>query len=168
MKKMYRMKREKKKEEKKKNQLKTRQNGKQNKRVNKEEKNLVFQFILKFSLIYSTSIPSHFSCTGSWGCRMYHQLLCKGVRPVMLELWGIRSTLSLQSIPGSLWPRVVASDRVLSMGQIELNCVLMLNRIVWKRTVLTFKLRTYAELNCLKWNYFLHWNYTYAKLNCLK
>ena len=25
------------------------------------------------------------------------------------------------------WPGVVAPDRVLSMGQIELNCVLMLN-----------------------------------------
>ena len=28
--------------------------------------------------------------------------------------------------------------------------VLMLNWIVWNRTVLTFKLRTYAKLNCLK------------------
>ena len=41
---------------------------------------------------------------------------------VMLELWEI------QSIPGPLWPGVVAPDRVLSMGQIELvdilNCVL--------------------------------------------
>ena len=36
----------------------------------------------------------------------------------MLELWGMRSTLSL--LPGSLWPGVVAPDRVLSMGQIEL------------------------------------------------
>ena len=47
--------------------------------------------------------------------------------PIMLELWGMRSTLSLPSLPGSLWPGVVAADRVLSMGQIELNCVLMLN-----------------------------------------
>ena len=29
------------------------------------------------------------------------------------------------------------------------------------------KLRTYAKLNCLKWNSFLHWNCTKAKLNCL-
>ena len=47
--------------------------------------------------------------------------------PVMQELWGIQSTPSLLSLPGSLWPGMVASDRVLSMDQIELNCVLMLN-----------------------------------------
>ena len=40
----------------------------------------------------------------------------------MLELWGMLSTHSLPSIPGPLWPRVVAPDRVISMGQIELNC----------------------------------------------
>ena len=34
---------------------------------------------------------------------------------VILELWGIRSTPSLPLLPGSLWPGVVASDRVLSM-----------------------------------------------------
>ena len=70
--------------------------------------------------------------------------------PVMLELWGMQSTPSLLSLPGSLWPGVVALDRVLSMGQIELNCVLMLNWITWNRTVLIFKLRTYAKLNCLE------------------
>ena len=32
--------------------------------------------------------------------------------------------------PGPLWPGEVAPDRVLSMGQIELNYVLMLNWIV--------------------------------------
>ena len=40
--------------------------------------------------------------------------------PVMLELWGMRWTPSLPSLPGSLWLAVVALDRVLSMGQIEL------------------------------------------------
>ena len=45
----------------------------------------------------------------------------------MLELWGMQSTPSLPSLPGPLWPGVVAPDRALSMGQIELNCVLMLN-----------------------------------------
>ena len=43
-----------------------------------------------------------------------------GEGPVMLELWGMQSTPSLPSLPGSLWPGVVAPDRVLSMGQIEL------------------------------------------------
>ena len=47
--------------------------------------------------------------------------------PVMIELWGMRSTPSLPLLPGSLWPRVVVPDNVLSMGQIELNSVLMLN-----------------------------------------
>ena len=42
----------------------------------------------------------------------------------------MRSTLSLSSLPGPLRLGVVAPDRVVSMGQIELNCVLMLNRIV--------------------------------------
>ena len=46
-----------------------------------------------------------------------------------------------------------------------------LNWIAWNRnlfdnyTVLTFKLRTHAKLNCLKWNCFWYWNCTYTKLN---
>ena len=55
--------------------------------------------------------------------------------PVMLELWELQRTPSLPLLPGLLWPRVVAPDRVLFMGQIELNCVLMLNWIVWNRTI---------------------------------
>ena len=72
----------------------------------------------------------------------------------VLELWEMRSTPSLLSLPGLLWPGVVTPNRVLSMDQIELNCVLVLNWITWNRAVLTFKLRTYAKLNCLKWNCF--------------
>ena len=49
----------------------------------------------------------------------------------MLQLWGMQSIPSLPSLPGSLLPGVVAPDRVLSMGQIELNC-------------------NYTKLNCLK------------------
>ena len=37
----------------------------------------------------------------------------------MLELW--------RSLPGPLRLRVVAPDRVLSIGEIELNCVLILH-----------------------------------------
>ena len=54
--------------------------------------------------------------------------------PVMLELWGIRRTHLLPSLQGLFWSGLVAPDRVLSVGQIELmylNC-------------------TYAKLNCLK------------------
>ena len=35
--------------------------------------------------------------------------------PAVLELWGMRSTPSLPSLPGPLWPGVVAPDRALSM-----------------------------------------------------
>ena len=45
----------------------------------------------------------------------------------MLELWEMQSTPLLASLPGPLWPEVVAPDRVLSMGQIELKCVIILN-----------------------------------------
>ena len=72
-------------------------------------------------------------CPVSWGCRIHWLHLCRGVRPpkrvswydtkqsdgevpAMLELWGMRSTPSLPSLPGPLWPGVVAPDRVLSMG----------------------------------------------------
>ena len=76
----------------------------------------------------------------SKSCRIHQLHLCRGVRPsqrvscydtkqsdygapVMLRLWGMRSTPSSPSLPGLLLPTVVAPDRVLSMGQIELNCV---------------------------------------------
>ena len=36
-----------------------------------------------------------------------------------LEIWGMWSTLSLPLLPGPLWHRMVAPDRVQSMGQIE-------------------------------------------------
>ena len=79
------------------------------------------------------------------GCRIHRLLPCRGVRqphnecpgyetiqsddeaPVMLDLWVMQSTPSFPSLPGPLWPAEVAPDRVLSMGHIELNCVLMLN-----------------------------------------
>ena len=38
----------------------------------------------------------------------------------VLELWGIWSTPSLPLLLGPLWSGVVAPERVLSMGQIEL------------------------------------------------
>ena len=47
------------------------------------------------------------------------KITSNGEAPV-LELLGIRSSSSLLLLTGPLWPRVVAPDRVLSMGQIEL------------------------------------------------
>ena len=45
----------------------------------------------------------------------------------MLRFRGMRSAPSLSSFPGPLSLGVVAPDRVVSMGQIELNFVFMLN-----------------------------------------
>ena len=53
-------------------------------------------------------------------CPEYDNKQSDGEALVMLELWGMQSTSSLLSLSGSLWPRIVAPDRVLSMGQIEL------------------------------------------------
>ena len=72
-----------------------------------------------------------------------------GEVPVMLELWGMRSALSLPSLQCLLTPGVVAHDRVRSKGQIELNCVHMQNWIARNRTVFIRNLRTNAKLNYL-------------------
>ena len=45
----------------------------------------------------------------------------------MLELWGMRSTPSLSLLPDLLWLGVVAPHWVLSMAQIEVNYIFMLN-----------------------------------------
>ena len=52
-------------------------------------------------------------------CPVYDTKQSDGEVLVMMELWGMGSTPS--SFPGPLEPGVVAPDRVLSMGQIELN-----------------------------------------------
>ena len=66
----------------------------------------------------------------------------------------MRSTSSLPLLPGPFWPGVIALYWVLSMGQIELNSMLLLNVITLNRTILIYKLRTYAKMTCLKWNCF--------------
>ena len=67
----------------------------------------------------------------------------------MLELWGMQSTPSLPLLSGPLRLGVVAPDKgpIYGLNRTkpwvgQLNCVL------------TFKLRAYAKLNCLKWNCF--------------
>ena len=103
-------------------------------------------------LICNEIMPNQTNYPVSWDCWIHQLHLCWGVRhptnvfpgydtkqcnsevPVMLELWEMRSTPLLPSLSGPLLPRVVAPDRVLSMGQLELNRVLMLNRIVWNVT----------------------------------
>ena len=46
---------------------------------------------------------------------------------VMLERWGMQINPLLPSLPGPFWLGVVAPDSVLSMGQTELNCILILS-----------------------------------------
>ena len=102
------------------------------------------------------------------------------------EAWGMQNTPSLPSLPCSLWPGVVVPDKVLSMVQIKLNCILMLNWITWNGTVFSHW-NCVLVLNWIVWNKsFWHWtwiiwnrtvltfncvqtkNYIHAKLNCLK
>ena len=78
-----------------------------------------FRCLVIFSLFHIYNRPPH-KCSG------YDAKQSDGEVPVILEHWGIQSTPSLTSLPGPLWARVVALDKVLSMGQIELNCILML------------------------------------------
>ncbi len=93
-------------------------------------------------------------CPVSWVCRIHWLHLCRGVRPpplnecpgydtkqsdgevpAVLELWEMRSTPSLPSLPGPLWPGVVAPDRAPIYGLNRTNCILMLNWNVWIRTI---------------------------------
>ena len=83
-------------------------------------------------------------CIVNWGWRIYWLFLCREVSPappnegpgydtrqsddevpVMLELLGMWSAPSLPLILDSLWIGVVEPERVLSMGQIELNYILI-------------------------------------------
>ena len=71
----------------------------------------------------------------TYKCPWYDIKQSDGEVPVMLGLWRMWSTTSLSS--SSLWFSVEAPDSVLSMRQIEQNCVLLLNWIAWIRTVFT-------------------------------
>ena len=100
-----------------------------------------------------------------WGCRIhrvhlsqwvprYDKTQSDGEVPEMLELWGMLSTSSLPSFPDPLWLGVVIPDRVLSMGQIKLNCVITLNWIVWNKLFLhlTVCLNGVLMQNWIVWN----------------
>ena len=96
--------------------------------------------------------PKNKICPVGCGCRMHRLHLCKGVWPHPndtkqsdVEVPGLLSTLSLPLLPCLLWYEMVAPDRNLSMGQIEINYVLRVNWITWHRSFLTSKLRTYAK-----------------------
>ena len=74
----------------------------------------------------------------------------------MLELWWMWSTRSFPSLPGPFWLGVVEPDKVLSISQIELNCVLMLNWIVWNRTVFGIETAYLCKTEMLEIELFWH------------
>ena len=53
----------------------------------------------------SQEIPPHYECP------VYDTKQSDGEVPVILDLWGMRSIPSLPSLPGPLWPGVVAPDK---------------------------------------------------------
>ena len=75
-------------------------------------------------------------CLVGQDCKLHRLYLCKGLIPhhnecreydtkqsdgevsLMMELSAMQSASSLPSLPGPLWPGVVALDRVLSMSQV--------------------------------------------------
>ena len=65
----------------------------------------------------------------------YNTKQSDGEFPISQELWGMRITSSLLLLQGPLWPKMVAHEQVLSLGQIELNYVPIMNWIAWNRTV---------------------------------
>ena len=97
------------------------------------------------------------SCSVGSGCWIHRLHLWRRVKlppnecpDYVTKQWGMRSTPSLPSLPNPLWPGEVSLYRVLSMGQIELNCVLMQNWIARNRTV--FDIKTVLTLNWIFWN----------------
>ena len=95
-----------------------------------------------------------------WGCRIHE---CPGYDTKQIWWWDSSNigalrkvdTPSLPMLPDPLWLGVASPDRVLSMGQIELNRVLMLNWIVWRELFLHLtvcKQKTVLMLNWIIWN----------------
>ncbi len=65
----------------------------------------------------------------------------------MLELWGMWSTPLLPSLPGPLWPGMVAPDKGPIFGLNRTKLWFLDFTVVF---FFAFKLRIYAKLNCLK------------------
>ena len=111
----------------------------------------IYIYIIMWKLISDHWFHAHHlmaNCSVGWGYRIHWLHLCRGVSPspkcpgydikqsdgeypIILELWVMWSSPSLPLLPGLLRPGVVAPDKVLSFGQIEVNS-------------------THATLNCLK------------------
>ena len=93
--------------------------------VQTEEDNKLRHYLRKENA--QAGVVEYINCISTEGktplyneCPGFESKQSNGEVPVMLELRGMWSTLSLPSLQGSLRPGVVAPDRVLSMGQAEL------------------------------------------------
>ena len=78
---------------------------------------------LTVCIAQSAGAVEYTNCTSAEGydptpneCPEYVTKQSDGKVPAVLQLWGMRNTPSLPSLPGPLWPGVVAPDRALSMG----------------------------------------------------
>ena len=100
---------------------------------------LYLLFYYSSLIAQSARAVEYTNCISEWEVRLpqrvswiYDTKQSDGEVPVILELWRIWSTPSLP-LSQVLWPEVVAPDRVLSMGQIELNFIIILawNKIVF-------------------------------------
>ena len=60
-------------------------------------------------------------------CPVYDSKYSDGEVAVILDLSGVQTTPLLLSFPSFLWPGMIASNSILSISQIELNCVFVLN-----------------------------------------
>ena len=77
--------------------------------------------------IYIRTIsPQNDGPLGSKVCPIYGIKQTDGEVPIMIELWGNRSTPFLPYLTGPLCSGEVSPDRTLPMGQIKQNCVPML------------------------------------------
>ena len=74
------------------------------------------------------------------GCSWYDTKQSDGEAPVMLEISRMRSTPSLPSLIGSLWPGELVPDGVLFMDKPELNWIIRFIWIVWNE--LFFEIQT--------------------------
>ena len=70
-------------------------------------------YVMKTKL-KQTSVPSGWDPTNK--CPGYDTKKSDGEVPVMVELWEMRNTPSLPSLPGPILPGVVAADKALAMG----------------------------------------------------
>ena len=76
---------------------------------------------------YNLHVPQNVSGPHGWGSRIHRLYLCREVRlsqtsvlDMTRNYLGMQTAPSLPSLPGQFWPWVVASDRVPSMGRIEM------------------------------------------------